>query len=226
MAKAKIAVSYVRVSGLGQKDGDGPERQRQAIARFAKRQRLTVAEEFADLGVSGTLPGTERPGMVALLASAVALGASVVLVEKADRLARDLIEGEVLLRTLRELGLQVLGADGTDLTAGDGDPTKALIRQVLGAFSEYDKQSIVLKLRAARERKRLAGERCEGRLPYGSKPGEAVALERLRELARGAGRGRTKPTWQAIADQANAEGLPTRGGKPWSRGSVHALLTR
>lgn len=227
MAKAKIAVSYVRVSGLGQKDGDGPERQRLAIAKYAKRQRLTVAQEFADLGVSGTLPGTERPGMVGLLASAVALGANVVLVERADRLARDLIEGEVLLRTMRSMGLQVVAADsGLDLTADDGDPTKALVRQVLGAFAEYDKASIVLKLRAARERKRLAGERCEGRKPYGSREGEDAALVRLREIARGTGRGRKRPTWQAIADQANAEGLPTRGGKPWSRGSVHALLTR
>lgn len=226
MAKAKIAVSYVRVSGLGQKDGDGPERQRLAIGRYAKRQRLTVAQEFCDLGVSGTLPGTERPGMVELLANAVALGASVVLVERADRLARDLVEGEVLLQTMRDLGLQVLGADGTDLTAGDHDPTKILIRQLLGAVSQYDKAMIVAKLRAARTRMRLAGERCEGRKPYGSREGEDAALVRLREIARGTGRGRKRPTWQAIADRANVEGLPTRGGKPWSRGSVHALLTR
>ena len=56
MKNARNAVSYVRVSGLGQRDGDGPERQREAIARTAKRERLHMVKEYTDLGVSGTDP--------------------------------------------------------------------------------------------------------------------------------------------------------------------------
>jgi hypothetical protein len=37
------------------------------------------------------------------------------------------------------------------------------MRQIAGAFSEYEKTRLVAKLRAARERKRVAAGKCEGR---------------------------------------------------------------
>ena len=93
-------------------------------------------------------------------------GVRVVLVERADRLARDLIVGELILNQLRELGVKVIAADsGTELTAGDEDPTRTLIRQVLGAVAQFEKAVIVSKLKAARVRKRRAEGRCEGRKP-------------------------------------------------------------
>ena len=61
------ALSYIRVSGKGQAHGDGPERQRQAIARYAKSVRYRVVEEYSDLGVSGTKGRADRPGLAALL---------------------------------------------------------------------------------------------------------------------------------------------------------------
>ena len=82
------AVSYVRVSGKGQADGDGPERQRQAIARCAKSAGLTLLGEFSDLGVSGTTELADRPGLAALLDRLESNGVRTVIVERADRLAR------------------------------------------------------------------------------------------------------------------------------------------
>jgi hypothetical protein len=38
-----------------------------------------------------------------------------------------------------------------------------MMRQIAGAFSEYEKARLVAKLRAARERKRAATGKCEGR---------------------------------------------------------------
>jgi DNA invertase Pin-like site-specific DNA recombinase len=79
----------------------------------------------------------------------------VRLVERADRLARDLLVSEVILGQFRDLGVRVVAADsGTDLTAADEDPTRVLIRQVLGAVSQFEKSVIVAKLRAARLRQR------------------------------------------------------------------------
>ena len=89
MASGK-ALSYIRVSGKGQVDGDGPERQRQAIARFARSAGLTLLEEFSDLGVSGTTELADRPGLAALLDRLESNGVKTVIVERADRLARDL----------------------------------------------------------------------------------------------------------------------------------------
>jgi hypothetical protein len=38
-----------------------------------------------------------------------------------------------------------------------------MMRQIAGAFSEYEKTRLVAKLRAAREPKRVAAGKCEGR---------------------------------------------------------------
>jgi hypothetical protein len=48
----------------------------------------------------------------------------------------------------------------------DDGPTSKLIRQILGAVSEFDKAMIVAKLRGARERVRRTKGKCEGRKSY------------------------------------------------------------
>ena len=103
---------------------------------------------------------------------------------------------------------------GADLTAADGDPTRTLIRQVLGAVSQFEKSVIVLKLRAARERKRGEGERVEGRKPFGHYPGEARVLETIRDLR--IKRGGKRLGAVRIAKKLNEMGLPSRMGRPWS----------
>jgi DNA invertase Pin-like site-specific DNA recombinase len=70
------------------------------------------------------------------------------------------------------------------VTAADEDPTRVLIRQVLGAVSQFEKSVIVAKLRAARMRQRRATGRCEGRKSYGEHPGEEAVLHRIRQLHR------------------------------------------
>ncbi|MCC7063389.1 MAG: recombinase family protein, partial [Planctomycetes bacterium] len=135
---APRAVRYLRVSGKGQVGGDGFPRQRTAIAAFAAAKGIDVVQEFRDEGVSGTLGLADRPGLTALLEAVTAAGINTVLVERADRLARDLVESELLLRTFREQGIRVVEAEGgTDLTNGsdDGNPTGVLIRQVLAAVA-------------------------------------------------------------------------------------------
>jgi DNA invertase Pin-like site-specific DNA recombinase len=220
------ALSYLRVSGKGQVRGDGFPRQRQAIERYAKVNGIEVVEEFRDEGVTGAAELEGRAGLAALLDRIESNGVRMVLVERADRLARDLMVGEVILAQFRELGVAVIAADsGTDLTAADDDPTKVLIRQILGAVSQFEKSVIVLKLRAARERVRRRDGRCEGVKPFGTLPGEENAISRMRELYRKP-RGGERKSFGKIAAALNAEGLPSRSGRPWSRSSVHAILTR
>jgi DNA invertase Pin-like site-specific DNA recombinase len=226
MAQHTKAVSYLRVSGRGQVDGDGFPRQREAIARFAKANRYKVVEEFRDEGVSGTRELADRPGLAALLDRIESNGVRVVIVERADRLARDLMVSEVIVDQLTRLGARVLTADGADLTNVDGDPTRKLIRQVLGAVAEFDKSVTVLKLRAARDRaSRKTGRRIEGVKPFGTLPGETDTLERLHELRRSRRRGRPL-SMQRIADALNAEQRPTRDGGLWKPGTVYGILAR
>ena len=76
--------------------------------------------------MSGPKDLDDREGLSDLMARIRSNGVRTVLVERADRLARDLMVPEVLLAEFRKLGVTVMAADsGTDLTAGDDDPRPA-----------------------------------------------------------------------------------------------------
>lgn len=220
------AVAYLRCSGLGQVDGDTWERQTAAINKYATAHRMKVVDEFRDAGVSGAKDLDSRPGLAALLDRIESNGVRLVLVENATRLARDLMVSEVILQQLTAVGCTVIAADsGTDLSADTEDPTRRLIRQVLGAVAEFDRRVTVLKLRAARERIRGRGNRCEGRKPFGSRPGEQLALTRIRELHRKP-YGLRRRSLQQICDVLNIEGIPTRTGTKWSRQVLRRIIQR
>ena len=223
------AVAYMRCSGIGQVDGDTWDRQEASVRKYAAANGLAVADLdwFRDEGVSGTKDMGDRPGLAALLDRVESNGVRVVLVENATRLARDLMVSEVILAQLRDAGCRVISCDsGHDLIdESDDDPTRRLIRQVLGAVAEFDRRVTVLKLRAARERIRRRAGRCEGRKPYGSRPGEAAVIARIRELHRKPHGGQRR-SLQEIADVLNAENVTTRTGKPWSKGTLHQIIAR
>lgn len=217
-------VTYLRVSGLGQVRGHGITRQREAVAKYAKTHGFEIVDEFKDAGVSGTTELADRAGLAALLDRLQSNGVRTVLVERADRVARDLMVSEVILGQFRDLGVQVIEAEGgTDLTVANGDPTRTLIRQVLGAVSQFEKSVIVLKLRAARDRKRRTDGRCEGRKPYGHRPGETDIIERIRALRRKPRKG-TRLSYAKIADRLNADGIVARYGGQWHAAQVRNAL--
>jgi hypothetical protein len=106
----------------------------------------------------------------------------------------------------------IAAESGTELTVGDGDPTRKLIRKVLRAVAEYDKTVTVLKLRAARVCKRLENGKCEGRKAYGQTDAELEVLQRIRMLTRK--RNGRHLSVAKIAAILNEEGIPTRSGRP------------
>jgi DNA invertase Pin-like site-specific DNA recombinase len=219
------AVSYLRVSGQDQVDGDGFPRQREAIARYAATHGIELCEEYREEGVSGTNELANRAALSELLERISSNGVRLVLVENATRLARDLMIQETILDELRKLGVTVMAADGVDLTVADGDPTRTLIRQILGAVAQFEKSMIVAKLKAARDRMKRNTNRCEGRKPYGTRPGEADILQRIRQLRRKP-RGGERLGFRAIAETLNSEGKLTRSGRAWSRQNVEQVLKR
>ena len=112
---------------------------------------------------------------------------------------------------------KVIAAEsGTDLTVEDGDPTKTLIRQILGAVSQWEKTCMVRKLRAALKR---SGKK-EGRKPYGTKPSEAEILSTMKAWARNG------ISCQQIADTMNQQGMKPRAGKRWHKTAVQRILSR
>ena len=58
------------------------------------------------------------------------------------------------------LGITLIAADSPSSFLDDG-PTSKLIRQILGAVSEFDKAMTVAKLKGARDRVRRTRGKCE-----------------------------------------------------------------
>jgi DNA invertase Pin-like site-specific DNA recombinase len=103
----------------------------------------------------------------------------------------------------------------------DDTPTAVLIRQILGAVSQFDKSMTVAKLRCARERKRRAEGKCEGRKSYAERAPEAVAL--AKKLARYPVNGR-KRSLREIAAALAAEGHCNASGNPFFAADVKRML--
>jgi DNA invertase Pin-like site-specific DNA recombinase len=102
----------------------------------------------------------------------------------------------------------------------DSDPGRVLFRQMMGAIAQYDRTMLTMKLKVARERKRAATGKCEGRKFYGDLPGEAEIRDRIR-ATRKAGAG-----LQAICDALNGEGVRTRFGRQWMPMTVARIAER
>lgn len=170
------AVAYMRCSGVAAEFGDTFERQTAAVTKYATENDIEIVDEYRDAGVPGKTELQDRPGLAACLERVENNGVKLVLVESADRLARDSMVSEVIIRQFQKAGCKVISASGgVDLTLGDdSNPTAKMIRQILAVVAEFDRCVTVLKLRAARERKRATGGRCEGRKPYGSRHHERV----------------------------------------------------
>jgi DNA invertase Pin-like site-specific DNA recombinase len=224
------AIGYLRVSSAAQaKDGrDGFPRQREAIRSFCAGKRVELLEEHEDAGVSGTVPLVGREGLSRALERCTELGAGMLVVEKADRLGRDLIVSEMAVRAFAEAGVAVVCADtGENLSDAENDPSRKLIRQVLNAVAEYERSALVAKLRAARERKKRNGGHAVGCYRFGEhpdRPHEAETLARLRELRR-TDRGRKKATLAELAATLNVEARASRTGRPWTAAMVRDLLS-
>jgi resolvase-like protein len=121
-------------------DKDSDKRQRRAIGAFAKRAGFEIgdADWFYDAGVSGGDPIEGREGFARLLDRIEGNGIRTVIVEDASRFARELVMQELGIALLAKRGVILMTASGDDLTDSD-DLGRKMMRQVAGAFMEYEK---------------------------------------------------------------------------------------
>jgi len=210
----KKAFGYIRVSGKGQVDGDGPVRQRKTITDFAKSEGFHIDKWFEDAGVSGTI--YNRPALAEMMMSLEEdPGITTVVIERLDRLARDLIVQETIIADFDKHGVTVVSA--TDGEISD-DPTRKLVRQIMGAIAEYDKNMTVIKLRVARERARKKNGKCEGRKSIKESCPEAINLiMSLRKKGM---------TFKKIATELNNRGFKTVSGSDFSVANVKMIWKR
>jgi len=214
---------YVRTSSAANV-GDGKDseiRQRKAIEAYAKAAGMVIVDWFNDAAVSGADAIEARPGFAALLARIAGNGVQTIIVETASRFARDLMVQEVGFAMLRDLGVTLIAADSPSSFLDDG-PTSKLIRQILGAVSEFDKAMTVAKLKGARDRvKRIRGK-CEGRKAYAEREGGQRLVAIARQLRHGPQR-RVRSLRNVAAGLAE-QGYVTPRGRPYSASAIASML--
>jgi DNA invertase Pin-like site-specific DNA recombinase len=210
------AYAYLRVSGLGQVDGDGFTRQLAAIKKYAGTNGLRITKTFREEGVSGATELEGRAALKAMLEALASNGAKTVIIERLDRLARDLMVQENIIADLRKRGFDLISVAEPDLCSND--PSRVLMRQIFGSIAQYDRAMTVAKLRGARERIRAKTGRCEGRKAYGIRPGESDIIDRMKALRRGG------MAVDKVAAVLNTEGAKPRAGQQWYPTTVYRIL--
>ena len=93
----------------------------------------------------------------------------------------------------------------------DDTPTAVMVRQILGSVSEFEKTTLVAKLKAARDRKKAVTGKCGGRKSHLEERPDVVALAKSlrRKRPRGA-----PMSLREISAALAAEGYLNEAGKP------------
>jgi len=130
------AIAYLRTSSATNvgADKDSGKRQRATIAAFARRAGYDLVGEYYDQAVRGADALDARPGFAAMLEHIAGNGARTIIVETANRFARDLIVQETGHRMLKGKGIEIIAADSPTAFVDD-TPTATFVRQVLGAVA-------------------------------------------------------------------------------------------
>src|SRR5918997_6450400 len=235
MARKELveAIAYLRTSSAANlgADKDSEKRQRAAIEAFARAAGCELVDSYYDEAVSGADQVTSRPGFIAMMERIAGNGVRTIIVETANRFARDLIVQETGYALLKEQGIELIAADKPDAFLDD-TPTAILIRQVLGAVSQFEKAMVVTKLKGARDRKRQALAKAakedrtirvkvEGRKSYEETNPDMVRLAKPIHRYPVNVKSRSLPDVSTALAQS---GFVTRTGRPYTAEAVSRMV--
>ena len=206
----------------------GPEAQRAAIESWAASRGVTVVAWFEDLGVSGGAAIDRCPGLLAAMEAVKEHRAGALVVQKRDRLARDIIKAAVAESMVERSGARIVTTEGEE--SGDADPNAWLMKTLKDAFGQYERLVIGARTKAALSVKRARGERV-GEVPYGYRvaadgvrlevePEEQAIVARIRALRRDG------LSLRAIAAEVNGDGARQRSGRPFHPQTVKNIAER
>ena len=227
-------VGYLRVSTDRQAEaGLGLEVQEDALRSWARSNGHRLVKVLKDEGISGS-NGIETRLELAEALDLLKVGdAEGLVVYRLDRLARDLVLQEQLLAEIWRMGAEAFSTSDAEqgyLQDDPSDPSRKLIRQVLGAVAEYERAMIRLRLEAGRRRKSQSG----GYAGFGSPPfgfcSEGGALvpdpDEQETLARIGTLHNKGQSLRQIARALDSEELKPRRGDYWQPRQVGRIVNR
>jgi len=155
-------VAYIRVSTQKQADyGVSLDAQKAKVEAYASLYDLELVEVIVDAGVSAKT--LDRPGLSRALEMLASGGADALLVAKLDRLTRSVRDLDTLIhKHLANVALLSV-AEQIDTRSAAG----RLVLNVLASVSQWEREAIGERTKAAMAYKRSRGEKTGGQLPYG-----------------------------------------------------------
>lgn len=238
-----MILSYSRVSSLAQGKQDrcsiGEQQKRcRVIAQMREQVGKYQFAEFTDIGISGSVPLSQRPGGKALLAQAQQ--GDIICASKLDRIFRSASDALRSIERLKKQGIGLIICDiGLDPVADS--PSASLFFGMLSLVAQFERERIAERISEGRAAKKARGG-CIGYVPFGYRKvgtGKASMLvldEKEQEHISAARYFRNK-LWQRptghwsryrmtdISEAMAKEGMLGRDGKPYSAMAVWRMTT-
>ena len=144
------AAQYLRVST----DAQTTDNQRLELYRYCERQGWKNVHTYEDNGISGST--ADRPALKEMLGDASRGRFDVLVVWKVDRLARSTVDLLRILQELKSHGVDfVSSTQAIDTTTSYGK----MVFTFLGAIAEFERETIVERVRSGLNRARADGVR-------------------------------------------------------------------
>lgn len=158
-------VGYARVSTDRQKENATIKTQIDLIKKYCEKHDFTLVDFYIDDGVSGTVAFAQRPDGGRLMAAAKRGEFEAVVVYKSDRIGREVLVNETVVKELHEeLGIRLLGvAENIDVTT----PMGRTMFAVQSAFGSMERHAILQRSLDATIRYAEEGVWLGGLVPYG-----------------------------------------------------------
>jgi len=233
-------VGYCRASSAEhQSDGRRLETQELAILQWAKARGHRIVAVYSDVSSGSVLPA-DQPGLSAALAALRSYPhATGLVVLTLDRLAGELLQQEAALQVAWRATASVFvvngGAEATgEVLACDPDqPTRTMVRRVLGLIGEYERDLNANATFGARRPKATRGHHAGGRYAFGTraegkgKGRDAVEDESEQQIiARILEMRQAGLSYRQVAAALDAAGVSPRRAESWSAASIRLIAER
>lgn len=222
----KNAIIYTRYSPRPNAgECDSCDKQKARCRKYCDNAGFILPVTWKDEAVSGGI--LERYGLSRAIHQLQP--GWVLVVDRPDRLSRDLFDTLLIRRQVEAKGATIEFADGSP--SGAGSPEEIFFANVMAALAAYERDRIVHRCKVGKKKSRKEGKFCGGRLKIGwmmdpKNPGKVIRCEIERKaiihacLASRCGR-----TSEEIAEKLNNCCIPCRGER-WSARTVRKIIAR
>ena len=203
------------------------ETQIEACREFVSKHEYLFSLKDEDIYSEDNVSGMyieNRLELSRLMAKVKEKTVDVVICSKVDRLSRDALNTDILLKQLEESDAYFIGGD--DL--GDNSAAGVLIKQIQRSINEFQVRRSIEDMIAGKIKNTKDGYSCGGPGNFGYNvvnrryvinPYEAVAVSTIFDLfIKG-------KSYNDIIDELEVLGFKTRTGKNFSKATINAILT-